>query len=50
MEIIYQTALRAPDHAWQRPSRFIQVTGQGLEKLSAVFVDYAKENIEGVTS
>jgi len=49
MEIIYQAALRAPDHAWQRPSRFIQVTGQGLEKLSAVFVDYAKENIEGVT-
>ena len=50
MEIIYQAALRAPDHAWQRPSRFIQVTGQGLEKLSAVFVDYAKENIEGVTA
>ena len=25
MEIIYQAALRAPDHAWQRPSRFIQV-------------------------
>ena len=49
MEIIYQAALRAPDHAWQRPSRFIQVTGQGLEKLSAVFVDYAKENIEGVS-
>ena len=22
-------ALRAPDHAWQRPSRFIQVTGKG---------------------
>ena len=49
MEIIYKAALRAPDHAWQRPSKFIQVTGQGLEKLSAIFVDYAKENIEGVT-
>mgnify|MGYP005747844655 CR=1 FL=1 len=33
MEIIYQAALRAPDHAWQRPSRFIQVTGQGLDCL-----------------
>ena len=28
MELIYQAALRAPDHAWQRPSRFIQVTGK----------------------
>ena len=49
MEIIYQAALRAPDHAWQRPSRFIQVTGKGLEKLSSIFVDFAKENIEGVS-
>ena len=44
METIYQAALRAPDHAWQRPSRFIQVTGKGLEKLSSIFVDFAKDN------
>ena len=49
MELIYQAALRAPDHAWQRPSRFIQVTGQGLEKLSSIFVDFAKDNIANVT-
>tara|TARA_B100000035_G_scaffold304789_1_gene304896 strand:- start:222 stop:782 length:561 start_codon:yes stop_codon:yes gene_type:complete len=49
MEIIYQAALRAPDHAWLRPSRFIQVTGKGLEKLSSIFIDYAKENIENLT-
>ncbi len=49
MEKIYQAALRAPDHAWQRPSRFIQVTGKGLEKLSSIFINYAKENIEGVS-
>ena len=49
MELIYQAALRAPDHAWQRPSRFIQVTGKGLEKLSSIFVDFAKDNIEDVT-
>ena len=49
MELIYQAALRAPDHAWQRPSRFIQVTGKGLEKLSSIFVDFAKDNIENVT-
>ena len=45
MELIYQAALRAPDHAWQRPSRFIQVTGKGLEKLSSIFVDFAKDNM-----
>jgi hypothetical protein len=25
MEIIYKAAFRAPDHAWLRPSRFIQI-------------------------
>ena len=34
MHEIYQAALRAPDHAWLRPSRFIEVTGKGLEKLN----------------
>ena len=37
MKLIYQAALRAPDHAWLRPSRFIEVTGKGLEKLSKIF-------------
>ena len=27
MEQVYQAALRAPDHAWVRPSSFIQDTG-----------------------
>ncbi len=49
MEIIFQAALRAPDHAWLRPSRFIQVSGKGLEKLSSIFVDFARDNIEGIT-
>ena len=34
MSEIYQAALRAPDHAWLRPSRFIQVTGKGLSVAS----------------
>ena len=46
MEKVYQAALRAPDHAWQRPSRFIEVTGDGLKKLSAVFEDFAKEETQ----
>ena len=41
MSDIYQAALRAPDHAWLRPSRFIQVTGKGLDKLSELYANFA---------
>ena len=34
MELIYQAALRAPDHAWLRPSSFIEIQGDSLKKLS----------------
>ena len=43
MEQVYQAALRAPDHAWVRPSSFIQVSGEGLKKLSDIFVEGAEE-------
>lgn len=49
MELVYKAALRAPDHAWLRPSRFLQITDNGLKKLSEIFYNYAKENIKGVT-
>jgi len=39
---VYKGALRAPDHAWLRPSSFIQVTGDGINKLSKIFEEYAK--------
>jgi len=48
METIYKCALRAPDHAWLRPSRFIQVTGKGLSKLSEIFYCFAKDNINNI--
>ena len=38
MEVIYQSALRAPDHAWLRPWKFIQVTGESRSKLSDAFL------------
>ena len=38
MEQVYQSALRAPDHAWLRPWRFIQVTGESRSKLSEAFI------------
>tara|TARA_B100001250_G_C19812312_1_gene796297 strand:+ start:1174 stop:1725 length:552 start_codon:yes stop_codon:yes gene_type:complete len=41
MNIVYQAALRAPDHAWLRPSSFIEVKDSGLDKLSKIFHDYA---------
>lgn len=41
MKLIYQAALRAPDHAWLRPSSFIEVKGEGLDKLSKIFHEYA---------
>ena len=49
MELVYQSALRAPDHAWLRPSKFIQVTGDGLEKLSQIFVNYISGKTKDVS-
>ena len=46
---IYQAALRAPDHAWLRPSRFIEVTGEGLNKLSEIFTEFASRELQDVT-
>jgi|TARA_X000000950_G_scaffold237098_1_gene288292 nitroreductase len=43
MDTIYRAALRAPDHAWLRPSSFIEVKDKGLEKLSSIFKKYAEE-------
>lgn len=48
MDLIFKAALRAPDHAWLRPSSFIEIQGKGLKKLSAAFVNYAKENIDNL--
>ena len=41
MQIVYQAALRAPDHAWLRPSSFTEVKDEGLQKLSNIFESYA---------
>ena len=50
LQKIYQAALRAPDHANLKPSRFIEVSGLGLNKLSEVFVTYAKKHIENISA
>jgi len=43
METVYKAALRAPDHAWLRPSSFIEVKDDGLKKLSNIFKKYAQD-------
>ena len=39
MEDVYQAALRAPDHSWLRPWKFIEVTGQSRNKLGKAFIN-----------
>ena len=48
LEIAYRCALRAPDHAWMRPLKFIQISGKGLDKLSNAFVNTAKKLNENI--
>ena len=36
MEDIFQAAMRAPDHAWLRPWRFITIAGERREALGLV--------------
>lgn len=42
-EAIFKAALRAPDHAWLRPWRFLVLEGEGLEKLGELFHSAALE-------
>lgn len=37
-QALFKAALRAPDHAWLRPWRFLVVEGQGLDALGKVFL------------
>ena len=46
MELVYQSALRAPDHSWLRPWRFIEVTGEGRAKLAQAFINIEKKENE----
>lgn len=37
-ELLFRAALRAPDHGYLRPWRFLTVEGEGREKLGELFV------------
>ncbi len=43
MKLVYQAAFRAPDHAWLRPWRFIEITGEGRNKLGRAFLSASKK-------
>ena len=44
MKDVYQAALRAPDHAWLRPWKFIEITGASRNKLAQAFIASTKKN------
>ena len=46
MEEVYQAALRAPDHAWLRPWKFIEIIGDSRNKLAKAFINSAKKTEE----
>ncbi len=46
MNDVYQAALRAPDHAWLRPWKFIEVTGDSRNKLGRAFINSTKKTEE----
>ena len=46
MQEVYQAALRAPDHAWLRPWKFIEITGNSRNKLAKAFIASTKKTEE----
>lgn len=49
MKEVYKAALRAPDHAWLRPWKYIEVTGDGRQKLAEAFVNAANLSDEEIS-
>jgi nitroreductase len=43
LDIIFQTALRAPDHAGLKPWKFIKVSGEGRSKLAKASLETLKK-------
>ena len=38
MEQVYKGALRAPDHAWLRPWKYIEIRGDSRNRLADAFL------------
>lgn len=50
VEALLQAALRAPDHAWLRPWRFLLLEQQGLERLGDLFGQVALRNTPDISA
>ncbi len=46
MHDVYQAAIRAPDHAWLRPWKFLEVTGESRKRLGQAFINSSKKSEE----
>ncbi|MFN3581568.1 MAG: nitroreductase [Pseudomonas sp.] len=46
---LFRAALRAPDHAWLRPWRFLVLEGEGLEQLGELFAEAAEQETPDLT-
>ena len=46
MEEVYQAALRAPDHSWLRPWKFIEITGESRNRLGQAFINSTNKTEE----
>ncbi|GAB2590945.1 nitroreductase family protein [Nitrincola alkalisediminis] len=49
LDLIFRAAFRAPDHGGLRPYRFLQIEGQGRERLGKVFVEAARVENPAIT-
>ena len=49
LRAVFGAASRAPDHGKLQPWRFLVIEGEGLEKLSSVFVDALVKSNPGVS-
>lgn len=47
-ETIFQAALRAPDHAWLRPWRFLVIEGAARAELGTAMLEAAREQNPGL--
>ena len=49
MEEVYKGALRAPDHAWLRPWKYIEIRGDARKKLADSFIKASISSGEEMT-
>lgn len=50
LDLIYRAALRAPDHGWLRPWRFLTIEGPALTSLGDLFANAAENRNPVITA